>query len=386
MYGAVIFDDNDQPGPGWASVRGEPAVRIRGTGDLSSDVYWWTSLGFMVFQKYAIFKANLKQKDYMRPDMTQIHLELGLHHSRMPAARITEISAEFFDRVMRLAAKHYGIAKPSENTLSEDLYKVLLRPERIISPEVNHALMQSYQTWSVCEGAIPDGARVVTFKRPRILHALEVLATPIPGEQWEFISEREMPAENKRVEWLINQSRPVIANASVQRIEPEYASVISYSAGSRGERSWMSHPELLTLSRFAKIHVKGAYLARSYEPQDVRIPMATGGALGMLSMSMGVLCENYWVALSSPHKRENRQVIYSPRAVWMSAADRFQMQVAALLMHSSGFHVKEYGRGCVHVAVPPGLLAEARSCAASAGLNSPLNVQEDIDIQAALAG
>lgn len=391
MFGAVIFDEGDRTGPGWASTRGGPAVRIRGTGDLASDVYWWTNLTFVTFQKYSLFRPNLKRADYMRPDMLQLHKELGLASSMVPPSRVAEITAELFDRIMRLAQKHYELTKPVEDSLSDDLFNVLLRSERSLDPDLNAALGQSYQTWSICETVSPTGSKIISFKRPRILHAQEVLATPVPGDQWELITEKDLPAESKRVDWLINQSRPALAKISVQQVDPSVAKIIAYSGGANRERSWVSHPELLSLSRFANIKVDAVFLANDYTSLPLKKPLATGGVMGILSLSMGILAENYWVSLATSvvlnkKSREHKNTIYSPRAVWLSASDRFHMLMPALMMHASGFSVKAYGRGGVNVAVQRGLLDEARSCAIAAGLNAPLNVQEDINTQEALLG
>lgn len=390
MFGAVIFDELDRTGPGWASVKGQAAFRIRGTGDLASDVYWWTNLSFAAFQKYGLFRPNLKRADYLRPGMLQLHNELGLFPSRMPQSRITEVTSEVFDRVMRLAAQHYGLIKPVEDAFSDDLYSKLVRADRAITPEINVALGQAYQTWSTCETASPKGSKIMIFKRPRILHAHDVLSTPVPGEQWELIPEKDLPPEHKRVDWIINQSRPALVRASVQQVEPEVAKIIAFSSGANRERSWMSHPELLSLSRFAKIHVESVFLANEYTPHTIYKPMATGGAMGMLSLSMGIVCENYWAALASSYtinkrSKDAKSIIFSPRAVWMSASDRFHMLMPALLMHGSGFIVKAYGRGGINIAVQNGLLSEARACAVAAGLNAPLNVQDEISVQEALS-
>lgn len=390
MFGAVIFDEDDRTGPGWASVQGKAAVRIRGTGDLASDVYWWTSLSFNAFQKYGLFRPNLKRADYLRPDMKQLHRELGLFSSRVAQSRITEITSEVFDRVMRLAGQNYGLLKPVEDSISDDLYGRLVRADKLITPEINAALGQAYQTWSVCETASPAGSKIMAFKRPRTQHAQDILATPVPGEVWEFAAEKDLPPESKRVDWIINQSRPALVRASVRQVEPEVAKIIAFSGGANKERSWMCHTELLTLSRFAKISVDAAFFANEYAPHPVHKPISTGGAMGLLSLSMGIVSENYWIALASSHtinkrSREGKSIIYSPRAVWMSAADRFHMLMPALMLHGSGFTVKAYGRGGVNVAVQRGLLGEARSCAVAAGLNAPLNVQEEINVQEALS-
>lgn len=389
-FGAVVFDDDQRPNSGWASVQGGAAYRIRGTGDLASDIYWWSNLDTKVFIKYGtIANPKLKRNDYLRPNMTQLHQELGLVTVRMPAARIAEITSEIFQRVMRLAKKHYGLIKPHELTLAIDLYNILVREDRSITPEIDEALHQSYQVWAKCENKTPQGSKMVTFRRPRIQHALDVLSTPIPGEQWEFIDEKKMVAESKRVDWLVNQSRPALVRASVKSVQYDVAKIVSFGGGAREERAWMSHPELLMLSKFSNIKVDAVFLSNDYVTQEVNNAMFSGGSFGSLSVSNGILAENYWVALSSANtlKRFSKEKvsIFSPRSVWLSASDRFHTLLPALMMDGSGFCVRGYGRGMVTMAIQRGALMEARACAAAAGLNAPLYVHEDIAIQSALA-
>jgi hypothetical protein len=70
--------------------------------------------------------------------------------------------------------------------------------------------------------------------------------------------------------------------------------------------------------------------------------------------------------------------IYSPRAVWLTASDRFYSILPALMMDGSGFPVCGFGRGKVTVAIEAGALRDARACAAAAGLNAPLHLQEEV--------
>jgi hypothetical protein len=390
MYGAVIYDDDTRPSTGWASVRGKQAFRIRGTGDLASDIYWWTNLSQATFMRYGGFnQLRLKRLDYLRPNMSQLHQELGLLVVRMPAARIAEITSEIFDRVMRLAASKYGLERPSENSLIEDLYAILVKEDKPITPEIDEALKQAHQPFVTCENPMPMGSKMITFRRPRIQHCQDVLSTPVPGDQWEFIEEKRMPPENKRIDWLLGQARPALAKVSIKRVEHEVAQVIAYGGGADKERSWMSHPELLVMSKFAKIKIEAAFVGQDYAPQTVYHPLYTGGAIGLLSVSTGILAENYWIALASSRSyrrfSKERVTIFSPRAVWYSASDRFYMLMPALMMHGSGFCVRGYGRGMVTLALQRGALMEARACASAAGLLAPLFVNEEISIQTALA-
>lgn len=390
MFGAVIFDDASRPGSGWACVAGQEAFRIRGTGDLATDICWWSNLeGKTVFSIPGLQVPHIKREDYLKPDMGQLHAELGLLVTRMPAARITEISAEIFGRILRLAGQHYGLERPSGFTLVDDLYQRIIKADEPIEPMIDEALKQSWQPFVKTQSAAPAGTKMFVFRRPRIVHALDVLSTPVPGEQWEYVPGDKMPPMEKRVDWIVNQSRPAIVRASVKRVDHEVAGIISYASGATEQRGWMSHPELLTLSKFARIQIDGAFMGSEYVAHPIYKDIFTGGPMGPLSVSVGILAENYWHALSSVRtfKRFKTQAekVYPPRAVWYAASDRFHMLMPALMMHTSGFSVRGYGRGQVILAVQRGALEEARACAAAAGLLSPLHVNEEIAVQSALA-
>ena len=393
IYGAIFFDDVNNPKAGWASVRGQAAFRITSPGTLDSSIFWWSNLDF---RGLAQNNANpkIKKINYLAPNMDQLIGELGLGRGRTSVSSTVQIISEIFDRVMRLAHQQYGLQYPIAADLAEDLFDHIVSKDKPITPEIDEALKQSYQTWSdTADRKNKAGDKWITFRRPRMRHARDILATPIPGDEWEFISESRLPAEKKRVDWLLAQPQPALVQVSVSNIQFEVSRVLSFGGGYRegGYRGWMSHPELLMFSKFSKVKVENAFLASDYAPQLVYRQMNDGGTLGLLSISNGILAENYWLALATARTfkkfipNQDNDKIYSPRSVWLSASDRFYSLLPALMMDGSGFNVRGYGRGKVVIAIDPGAIKEARDCASSAGLNCPLNVQESISIQSHLS-
>ena len=391
ICGAVMFENIKKPQAGWACVAKGAAFRVRGTGDLSTDVVWWTNLDWDSFSRIGgLNQPKLRRTDYLRPNMKQLCDELGLVINKMPPADITEHVAEIFGRVMNLAGQHYGLDRPYNHSLAEDLYDILIRQDDRITPEIDHAISNAKMDWVRCETPSPKNSTHVTFRRPRVLHALEVISTPIPGDQWDFVPGNKMPDEKKRVDWLIREPRPVLVKAAVLRVETDVNAVIAYSAKMKSPKDWITHPELIYLSRFASIRVESAFIGRSYEPFQVKKSLFTGGVFGPLSVSTGILCENYWFALTipRPYKRGTSASdgkLISPRAAWLSSSDRFHTIMPALMMHGSGFNIQAYGRGAVVIAVQQGALRDAQNCATAAGLLSPLNVSGQIAIREELA-
>lgn len=390
-HGAVVFDDKTRPLGGWACVAGDTSFRVRGTGDLSTDVVWWTNLQRDAFIRIGgLNQPKLRRSEYLRPNMDQLMTELGLHPSRLPSARIVETVAEIFSRVLRLAQAHYGIEAPGSDTLLEELYGALIDEDRAITPEIDEALRQATQTWVKCEVSKPSNSQFVTFRRPRLAHALDVLATPIPGEQWEFVKGEDLPPARQRVHWLVSQPRPVLAKVSLLRVDHEIAPIVAFGSGARGMRGWMTQIEILYLARFAKLRVDAAFLGSEYVPFTVKKDLYRGGMIGELSICTGILAENYMCALMSarPYRKGvslGRKRLISPRAAWLCAADRFYSMNPALMLHGSGFSVLGYGRGQVILMLQRGALEEARMCATAAGALAPLYVSEEIAIREALA-
>jgi hypothetical protein len=391
IYGAIFFDDVNNPKSGWASVRGESAFRITSPGTLDSSIFWWSNLDLRGMDE-SIGNPKIKKINYLAPNMDQLIGELGLGRGRTKASTTVQIVSEIFDRVMRLAHQQYGLQYPVGADLAEDLFDHIIIKDKSITPEIDEALRQSYQTWAkTAERKTKSGEKWVTFRRPRMRHAQDVLATPIPGDEWEFIAGNRLPAEKKRVDWLLAQPQPALVQASVSNIQFEYARVLSFGAGYlEGDyRGWMSHPELLMFSKFAKVKVENVFLASEYAPQLVYRQMNDGGTLGLLSISNGILADNYWIALATARTfkkySQKNDKIFSPRAVWLSASDRFYSVLPALMMDGSGFTVRGYGRGKVVISIDPGAIKDVRDCASAAGLTCPLNVQDSITVQTHLA-
>lgn len=391
VYGAVVFDEKDKPlMGGWASVNGGDAFRIQSTGDLASDIKWWTNIGYEVFiANGGLQKPWLKRSDYFLTDMGQTIKELGLSPRFIQPARAVEILSEMFARVMRLAEEKYGIQSSVVPTLADELYSILLPEDRTISLEIDKASRQAFQSYVRCEQASPRGSQWVKFKRPRISHAIEVLSSPVPGQQWEFVDKSKLPKKDT-LDWLVNHDQPVLAMVSVTQVNHNLAPVIAYGGGSRGDRGWMTHPELVLMSKFSRIRVDAVFLGGNYENLTPKKNLFAGGDIGPLSISVGFLAENYLRAMSMPkpfkagQKTSVMDRLVPPRSSWLSATDRFHSLMSAIPLHNAGFRVMGYGNGSVSLAVPQGGFQEVVEAAKAAGLVGPISLSDDINIMRSL--
>lgn len=390
-YGCVLFDDPNRAGPGWASIAGDTAFRINGTGDLATDVVWIVNVEYQAFFRQGLQRlARLKRTYYLTRTIPQIMRELGLDSRFMPATQAVRVLAEIFDRTVRLAERHYGADVSRYDTLADGLRGAILSKDETLSTEIDQAVDQATQNTVMCEQRFLPDSTHLTFRRPRMLHARELLATPMPLAPWEFLPGEKMVPEARRMDWLLRQDRPVLAKIAVQRLSPEAAHLVAFGSGAWGrgkqkDRSWASHPELLFLSHYATVRVDAAFLGAGYAPLAPLIPLMDEGPAGDLSFSAGLLADSYVTALASPQPYHLGPKIPTPRAAWLRASDRFLSFFPAMLLDGAGFQVNSYGMGSVGVRVVQGNLTAAACAAREASLLVPLSLTGDAEIEEALA-
>ena len=386
--GCVIFDEQ-RPEAGWASVEGEQAFRVKGLGDLASDILWWTSLEVTNHYHSGMSRiANMRNADYLRTPMNALKDELGITSRFMEVNKAVCVLSEIFSRIMLHAEEHYGIKVSAQQKLSDDLRNVLIQHDTPLSVELNQACELAYQAFSKCTknpGRIKT--RSIQFKRNRYIHAMEVMNTPVPSQKFEHLSRDKLPPKDQLLNWVLEIGQPVLAECSVVNVSPAFSNVISFGGGALINRRWISHPEIVALSNFAKLEFSSVFLFDGYEPINTRIPPPyVDPGFGMLSISIGLLAENYWVGLASPESfKRNTEKLYSPRVSWMRASDRCLTMLPAMHVHNEGIQVSSYALGSVSVDVPFGNVTSVIEIAGAVGLVPPLSAFEDAILQGALS-
>ncbi|HBO9536442.1 TPA: hypothetical protein L5E97_005975, partial [Pseudomonas aeruginosa] len=259
-----------------------------------------------------------------------------------------------------------------------------------IAPEVDGALSATHQYYTYC--LTPHYNReemvVVRFSAPAVAYAREMLSMIVPGEQVEYFSAEQIAPISDKVQWVVNNPRPVLAKVSVSNINPDYVNVIAFANGAKAgsNRSWVSQPELLLLSQYAQVEVACAFVFSGYEMLETSCELPMFSALQAMSPGAELLAMNHWVGLSrencyrlEPKSTEYRAV--SPRAAWITAVDRFLMFTYALQLHKAGFAIRKYGAGSVTCLVPKHNFKDAYDIASSIGLLAPPNMSSDIEVQ-----
>ncbi len=394
-FGCVMFDLVDvdgslkpMPGSGWASIEGKNAFRVKNVEELSIDIKWLTNLNQQTLWKTgAVSQKKLKHSAYLRTDVGQIMKEIGLTPPKVPIATVCEKISEIFNKVMNLSKEFYPIEEFNQKDLNTEIRDCLIEKDENISDFVDEALMRSYQDLVICEKNIKDLPSFVTLRRPRYYHAKQILETAMPiwNQDWDFIGPDELPkTTDKKIEFLMSQKRPFIVK--VQILEFDYPTQISIDlskmlnlgeaigeGGKTKDRNWVSQPELLYLSKFAKLHIEAAFIAKGYQSLDDKVTLPYLGELSDFSYSLGLLSEVLWTGLAarSLNPKTKGRYLVSPRACWLKAADRFMTLTSAMMMASAGFKVVSYAYGAVTLAVEDQHISKMIEIAPHAGLNVP---------------
>lgn len=403
-FGAVRFDMDDPHAGGWASVAGQEAYRIANVASLDNRTIWWTNLSFD-----AMFAANIhrlphvKRNSYLHSwrrggnGQDEFCQSWGLVRRLFTEKAITEALGSIFDQCMRFAAPHYRIDLGQREVLSYDSLadeiraKLLPKADPTLGPEVDSAVSDSHVYYNRCMTPARRGDDYidVCFSRPAVAYAREMTQTIIPSDQCEYLDAHRLPVRGSRLDWVLSQEQPVLARVTVSDVNPGFSSLISFGNGSKAgtNRSWLTQPEILLLSNFARVEIEAAYLFSAYRDLPANCRFGDGITdLQAIMPNTQILATNHWVGLCrenpyklEPSKQGERRT--SPRAAWLTAVDRFQMFTHALQMHQAGFTVVCYGAGSVIARVPKFNYRDAYEIAKAIGLLAPTTMAEDIDIQ-----
>lgn len=408
--GVVRFDTNNPNGSGWASLEGQAARRITGSGALDNETLWWSNLDFE-----AMLRTNLSRTNYIKRttylNSWHGHGEMvgqddfcqswGLLHRNFPDAKITEVLSAIFAQTMAVAHDHYGLnidaEVPRSDNLADELrMRMLPAKDKHITPEVDMALVAAHQPYVYPvrpDNAWDEDYINVQFLVPPVRYAHEILDVMVPAEQFEFVSADRMPPPSERLDWIVRSEKPVLARVRVSNVHPDFAPVVAFGNGAKSgsNRQYVSHPELVLLSKYADLDIDAVFLFSEYQKlsdyENLRLPAFT--TLQAMTPTAELIASNHWVGLAreNPYqmeagKPENRAL--SPRATWINALDRFLMFGYALQLYRNGISVRRYGAGRITAIVPKFNYRECYEVASAIGLLAPPTIAPDIGIQQGL--
>jgi len=397
QFGCVLFEtpDNGGDGSGWASIEGGIPFRVGSVQDLAQNIRWWTNLTYNGVNDLRGFRSNTVKLDtYLRTKMDHIIQEIGLSGKR-PVDMVTYLSY-LFTNVMHGAVKHYGadIEKiGSEQSLSHDLAATFQLYRR--SDKQSHQIDNSYNNIIYCSGRWQRDVVYTWIRRQRIKHAIDVLSAPVPlfGCKWEPLRDRGLLRRPDIVDFLIKFPQPVLCKVSVKNVAPEVADLIGFgnTANKRQDkiRHWLSQPELMWLSNYASIKIEEVLMGEGYQPafssdsfplrDTLPMPLVDTG-FNQLSLSAGLLAENYWVSLANKTSKRNgnsTQHYFSASASWMRSVDLMLIFMDVLkLRNKVDIEFNNYSVGSLSVSFNPAQWDDVFHAAQEVNMFMPLHPPE----------
>lgn len=405
-FGVVIFDDDKDPGAGWAAAVGDrEARRISSPDDLATGTIWWTNMNYeFFFRKTEVWRRSwLRHDKYLVISHVDMLKEWGYDPKTIGADFICQFTANLFSRIMNLS---YDLVRRIEprirmdqvfvgQTLRHDLRRLLPEPEY---PKGEAASVmksgQAFDEFTVTGMRPMRESRPIMLRRPRILYAMEMLQTPIPVGPFEFMTRAALRTKSAdRVTWIRDLTEPCIAEISVEKMNSDIAPVYGFGNSTdrdkRSQRSWVSHPEFLMLSRLAEIDVKAAYVGREYANLMAAIPDVVKEFLtdrhNECSWSVGVIAETIWRASTLAEEKSKSGTLRegedrahtSWQGAWIKAADKVSMFLVSLELAKMGYTIVSYGLGWVRVSVQEEMIRDLINDGLSLGVTPNMVDIED---------
>jgi len=365
--GVMIYDNPKECATGYASIEGETATYVRQPEDLANSVIWITNADYSQFRVLGHQNMhNLRGNEFLRTRIDQIAADLGISLLGEHAKLSTQVLSTIVSRMVSLIANGYEW-KPGELANADSLYsniKSRFPKDQYITnnPSLERALLAAYQSDSlVARPHFSPNSIFLTLRVNRLAHAQALMNCPVPDDAWEYVHEDRLPAsQRERLSMCLETERPVLAEVELDmsRADSEYAQLAAFGkkTASRMElRKWVSHPELVWLTKVTPLLIRSVYLSARYRPlhEKVRLPdVLASDPLMRLSYSAGLLAENHWISLATDeYHKDMRKKVLTSRAVWLRAADRAQCFSIARRAHDQGLTVTGYGAGGIRIQV-----------------------------------
>lgn len=381
--GAILFDSGDNIvgsdrtivsiNCGWASISGGPARRIQGINDLPSDVIWFTNLTYTNFFKAQLHKhPNFRNAEWLRTQFFQLVSELGVDmHSVSPHIAVSAI-ATIAQRVVDVAEKTYGVVPNSPRKFNDDFARMLGAPRSSL-PNAIYGLFKpicEHPSVSVIKGVnYSQSLPSITLRRNRITHAREILSSQVPMDTgWEMESS---VAPDGSDHWLEKIRTPFLVKCKVSNVKPMIAEVLSWGAGAKSPRLWLTDVEWRIVRQHGTVQVEDAIVCKNdyiQLPQAKCIPALKGAEL---SLTYCLIAENIWTALTNPQHHKGDETRFTAAAAWLRSVDRMIMFDYAQKLYGRGLDVMSYGVGNVVLRYPEGGLKRVLAIALDVGLIPP---------------
>lgn len=365
-FGFMLFDDPLDPQGGWSSISGEKSLYVSNINDLSTDVLWWTNLSYeaMYIKSKVGVSASMRHDKYIILHPNECLLEWGYDSKNLSSEFMSVMISRIFNRIMILswniivdACK--GIHPKdvfSSRELRQDISRIFPEP---VWPKGEAAAVckrgYGFTDFTITTFNASRGNANIKLSRNRLSHALDILSTPIPDCEFEFISGRDI-GENPR-EVVMNSKLPYFAEVSLKNIDHAASTVLAFGTSmdkkQRIMRTWVPHPELVSINPIADIEIKNAYVGKNYTSLVNLLPDSVISFLNcpfsFLSWTAGIIAETIWKSATLKNIKVNPDDGYIPdtswRGLWIKSIDKTLTFISALKMSECGWTASYYGGG-----------------------------------------
>lgn len=381
--GAILFDSGDNIvgsdrtivslGTAWASIGGGQARRVQGIHDLPSDVIWLTNLTYTNFYKAGLHRhPNFRNAEWLRTQFYQLVAELGVDINNVPPHVTASAISTVAQRVVSVAAAQFGVQAQSNRKFNDDFAKVMGAPRSGL-PNNIYSLFKpicEHPSVSVIQAVnYGTASPTVTLRRNRVTHARDVLATVVPPDAgWEMEASVAPDFNDK---WLEDIKTPFLVKCTVSNVKPMIAEVLSWGAGAKSPREWLTDIEWRVVRLYGTVAVHQALICKRPAAPLEQAKLLPSAPCAELSITYGLIAENIWTAFTNAQPYKGDETRFTAAAAWLRSADRMQMFDYAQKLYGRGLNVMSYGVGNVVLRYPEGGLSRTLDIALDIGLIPP---------------
>lgn len=372
-FGCMIFDDPANPDSGWASIAGSKPILVDNVSNLDTDVLWWTNLSYktMYNDSKVGVSAMMRHDKYLILPPIECLKEWGYDHNTLTLSWISNFISRVFDKIMKMAWTMIVDACPGIHPkdvfccreLRQDMSRIFPEP---VWPKGEAAAVckrgYGFTEFTMTTHSSSRGNTVIKLCRNRLIHALDILSTPIPNCDFEFVSGSDIGSNPREV--IMNSKVPWFSEVSLKNIDSEASTILAFGTSmdkkNRIMRTWVPHPELISINPIADIDIKNAYRGKEYTILANLLPDSViefmNNPFSFLSWSAGVLAETLWKAAALKDTKANPDEGHVPdtswRGLWIKSIDKTLTFVSALEMNDYGWIPVYYGSGGISYSCP----------------------------------
>lgn len=390
-FGLALFDLEDETAGGVCYSTKGGYKRFRSRGDLANSTIWISNLKHINQAMH-----NVRNESFLGSKLDAIAADGGWELAGY--RRVGDIDkggmvdiADLFDRTRAVILAAYPWKDTDSDwkygRLSEAITEIILPRSRLSEDrapaQLAPALKGAYQGYSSppkSPQTYDEGSRVITFRRNRVIHALDVLRMPLPHTGWVYSRQPRAMRDYLRSE------RPALINVSIEwrNATPDVVDVIAFGSdiGKQAIRRWVTQAELIWLLEYARIEPLADYMPNAAQAvhSSLQLPAIVGGDFTYwLSLANGLVAEAHWKGLATPRwDPRSRKVEDSVTSVYLRAMDRAICAQIALKAHAKGLLVMGYGSGAVTLRVPNMSIEDLADLAAELELHHPCLAAEAV--------